>query len=169
MAVRCDICGTDGWAGAVMLEKRFGCYAAVHKHALIKSLNPPYFTEREGEFELTKPPYSFLTENEFEIERRASTRAQKPLADPFMGGMVVTLGCGLVAKLTLGLAEVSISDYKAEGISTWVGLICGGLAYLFLRYQRNEYYREVDRVTADLWEMRQPKETPTGPNHQGHP
>lgn len=52
-----------------------------------------------------------------------------------------------------------ISDHRAEGIGGLVALICGGLTYLFLRFQDRKHSGEVPRVAAELWDMRKPKET----------
>lgn len=107
---------------------------------------------------MTRPPYSFSHENRHEIERRASERAQKPLAEPIAGGVTVAIGSFFVAQLTLGLSDTIISDHRVEGIGNWVALICGVITYLVLRAQSRKHDNEVSRVAADLWEMRQPKE-----------
>lgn len=104
------------------------------------------------------PPYKFLEDNSSEIERRASERATKPLAEPITGGVAVAIGSFFIAWLTLGLADTTITDHRAVGIGNLVAFICGGLTYLVLRAQSRKHDSELSRVAADLWEMRQPKD-----------
>jgi hypothetical protein len=102
---------------------------------------------------LDRPPYHFYESNRVRVEAEVAQLTARPIAEPLNGALAVGFLTSIVVIVAFFFVdERDVSSYRQEGISGWVGIIFGTLAYFFFRSQHRTFDSAVAKQMQLLWE-----------------